>query len=94
MSCGNGGPGILEHTQSLCPECRRLVDATFFDRDGRVFLKKRCEQHGDFGAHVDGDAAAWVANERYISPGTKPVDYSTSVEHGCPYDCGLCPGRG
>jgi hypothetical protein len=67
------------------------VDATVFDRDGRVFLKKRCEQHGDFEAHVYGDAAAWVANQRYIRPGKKPVDYSTSVVHGCPHDCGLCP---
>ena len=91
MSRGNGGPGILEHTQSLCPECRRLVDATVFDRDGRVFMRKRCEVHGAFEAHVYGDAAAWVGNQRYVSPGKKPAGYSTEVVHGCPHDCGLCP---
>jgi uncharacterized radical SAM superfamily Fe-S cluster-containing enzyme len=36
----------LGTTRSLCPSCRRLVDAKIVVRDGRVYFRKRCPEHG------------------------------------------------
>jgi uncharacterized radical SAM superfamily Fe-S cluster-containing enzyme len=56
-----------------------------------VFMRKRCPEHGPFEALVYGDAQAYVANARFNKPGTLPLAFTTKIEQGCPYDCGLCP---
>ncbi len=80
-----------ELTRSICPECRRVIDAQVLLRDGKVFMRKRCPQHGLFEALVYADAEAYVRNARFNKPGTIPLEFHSEVRHGCPYDCGLCP---
>jgi uncharacterized radical SAM superfamily Fe-S cluster-containing enzyme len=80
-----------ELTRSICPECRRVVDAQVLLRDGRVYLRKRCPDHGQFEALVYADADAYVRNARFNKPGTIPLAFHAEVARGCPYDCGLCP---
>ncbi len=82
---------FYELTRSLCPECRRVIDAQIVLRDDRVFMRKRCPDHGWFEALVYGDAQAYTAQARYNKPGTIPLQFSTAIAHGCPHDCGLCP---
>ena len=33
-------------TRSLCPHCRRLVDAKIIVRRDRVYFRKHCPEHG------------------------------------------------
>lgn len=80
-----------ELTRSICPECRRLIDAHVILRDGKVFMRKRCPEHGPVEALIYADADAYVRNARFNKPGTIPLAFDHRVEHGCPYDCGLCP---
>lgn len=80
-----------ELTRSICPECRRVIDAQILLRNNRVFMRKRCPEHGLFEAHIYGDAEAYVANSRFNKPGSIPLQFATDVTNGCPYDCGLCP---
>jgi uncharacterized radical SAM superfamily Fe-S cluster-containing enzyme len=82
---------FYELTRSICPECRRLIDAHVILRDGKVFMRKRCPEHGQFEALVYADADAYARNARFNKPGTIPLAFNHAVEHGCPYDCGLCP---
>ncbi len=82
---------FYELTRSICPECRRLVDAQVVLRQGKVFMRKRCPEHGRFEALVYADADAYVRNARFNRPGTIPLAFGHRVERGCPYDCGLCP---
>ena len=37
---------LLKSTISLCPECDAHVPALVFSRQGRVLVRKNCEQHG------------------------------------------------
>jgi len=78
-------------TRSLCPECRRVVDAQVLLRDGKVYLRKRCPDHGWHEALVSSDAAWMLDSAKYNKPGAIPYDFATAVEKGCPFDCGLCP---
>ncbi|MGH7705185.1 MAG: radical SAM protein [Candidatus Dormibacteria bacterium] len=82
---------FYELTRSICPECRRVIDAHIVLRDGKVFMRKTCTDHGYFEALVYADAKAYASNSRYNKPGTVPLAYHHGVDQGCPYDCGLCP---
>jgi 7,8-dihydro-6-hydroxymethylpterin dimethyltransferase len=81
---------FFELTRSICPECRRVVDAHVLLRDNKVFMRKRCSDHGVFESLVYGDAEAYVHNARYNKPGTIPLAFNHEVQAGCPHDCGLC----
>ncbi|GLV56656.1 hypothetical protein KDH_34950 [Dictyobacter sp. S3.2.2.5] len=95
------GPGLrrkedadyvfLELTRSICPDCRKVIDAHILVRDNKVYMRKRCPEHGVFEGLVYGDAQAYVSATRFNKPGTIPLAYTTEVQNGCPYDCGLCP---
>ncbi|HEV2476314.1 MAG TPA: radical SAM protein [Candidatus Dormibacteraeota bacterium] len=80
-----------ELTRSICPDCRRVVDAQILLRDGRVIMRKRCPDHGWFEALVFGDAELYTRIARFNKPGTLPQRFTTEVREGCPHDCGLCP---
>jgi uncharacterized radical SAM superfamily Fe-S cluster-containing enzyme len=82
---------FYELTRSICPDCRRVIDAQVILRDNKVYMRKRCPTCGPFEALVYGDAEAYVANGKYNKPGTIPLAFGTEHDKGCPHDCGLCP---
>ncbi len=78
-------------TRSICPKCKRAIDAEIHIKDSKVYMRKRCPEHGRFEALVSSDADMYLGSLRYNKPGTMPLKFSTEVREGCPYDCGLCP---
>jgi uncharacterized radical SAM superfamily Fe-S cluster-containing enzyme len=82
---------FYELTRSICPECRRVIDAKILLHDNKVYMRKRCPDHGDFEALIYADAQAYTSSTRFNKPGTIPLKFSTDIVHGCPHDCGLCP---
>ncbi|GAC1332521.1 MAG: hypothetical protein NVS2B16_26130 [Chloroflexota bacterium] len=80
-----------ELTRSICPQCRTVIDAQVLLRDNKVYLRKRCPEHGRIEALIYSDAEAYIAHSRFNKPGTIPVKFTTEIERGCPHDCGLCP---
>ncbi|GAB3488532.1 radical SAM protein [Amycolatopsis cihanbeyliensis] len=82
---------FVEYTKSICPVCKVVVDAQVNIRENKVYLRKRCKQHGPFEALVYGDAQAYLSSARFNKPGTIPLTFQTEVKDGCPSDCGLCP---
>jgi uncharacterized radical SAM superfamily Fe-S cluster-containing enzyme len=85
------GEILHEITRSICPVCRAAIDAQVLLRDGEVFLRKRCPDHGWFEGLIYADARAYVEQAKFNKPGQAPLRISTEVERGCPFDCGLCP---
>ena len=82
---------FVEYTKSICPVCKVVVDAQVNIRDDKVYLRKRCREHGEFEALVYGDAQMYLDSARFNKPGTIPLTFQTEVKDGCPSDCGLCP---
>lgn len=82
---------FVEYTKSICPVCKKVVDAQVNIRNDRVYLRKRCGEHGWFEALVYGDAQMYLDSARFNKPGTIPLTFQTEVKDGCPSDCGLCP---
>ncbi len=82
---------FYELTRSICPNCRRVIDAQIVLRDSKVYMRKRCPDCGPFEALVYADAEAYTTFGKYNKPGTIPLAYGTEIHEGCPHDCGLCP---
>jgi uncharacterized radical SAM superfamily Fe-S cluster-containing enzyme len=81
----------LGATQSICPRCKRVLDAELRERDGRVVLSRICPEHGRFDAVIYGDARRYAEIQRFNKPGESPRSRQTETADGCPHDCGICP---
>jgi uncharacterized radical SAM superfamily Fe-S cluster-containing enzyme len=76
---------------SICTTCFRRVDAKIVFEDGRVFMIKRCPEHGTERVLLADDVDYYRRmREVFIKPPEMPAHYNTPVKWGCPYDCGLC----
>lgn len=80
-----------ELTRSICPHCKRVIDAQVIIRESKVYMRKRCPEHGWFEGIISSDAKMYVDSIGFNKPGTIPLGFSTQVDQGCPLDCGLCP---
>ncbi len=80
-----------ELTRSICPQCKRVIDAQIIIRENKVYMRKRCPEHGWFEGLISSDAEMYVDSIKFNKPGTMPLQHSTEVVDGCPLDCGLCP---
>src|SRR5882672_9742025 len=91
ISPSDGVEAFHSFSKGLCPQCLRLVDGQRIFRDGKVYLRKQCPEHGRSEALISGDAEWFLKSLRYVKPGSVPLKHSTAVTRGCPSDCGLCP---
>ena len=73
---------FYELTRSICPNCRRVIDAQIILRDNKVCMRKRCPRCGPFEALVYADAEAYTTFGKYNKPGTIPLVYGSEIHHG------------
>lgn len=77
---------------SICSTCFRRVDAKIVFEDNKVWMLKRCPQHGHARVLVADDVDYYRrSREVFLKTPEQPMLYNTPVKWGCPYDCGLCP---
>src|ERR1700733_11895720 len=77
---------------SVCSTCYRRIDAKIVFEDNKVWMLKRCPQHGPQRVLVADDVDYYRrSREVFIKTPEQPMVYNTPVKYGCPYDCGLCP---
>jgi len=82
---------FLEVTNSICSVCLRKIEAKVIEKEGKIYLHKRCPAHGFEEVLVATDAAYWRMARDFIKPSDTPLRWNTEIKRGCPYDCGLCP---
>lgn len=83
--------GLPKTTQSLCPECSALLEATIFEQDGRVIMKKTCDVHGEFRDTVYSDAKLYLKMEQWEFGDNRGLQNPAVTDAAvCPTDCGLC----
>jgi uncharacterized radical SAM superfamily Fe-S cluster-containing enzyme len=79
------------NTQSLCPECLAVIDATIYEDQGQVLMRKTCPSHGLYRELLSTDATFFklmIHRDRAIPRGvTRPMDSGTRT---CPQGCGIC----
>jgi len=76
---------------TICATCFRKLEGKIVFQDDKVFLLKRCPEHGAERVLVADDVDYYRrCREVFIKRPEMPVLYNTAVKWGCPYDCGLC----
>ncbi len=81
---------IIEKTQSVCPVCNKVIEATIFERDGKVWIEKDCPEHGHFEDLYWGSYEMYVKARKWAHDGKGILNPNTQSEY-CPFSCGLCP---
>jgi uncharacterized radical SAM superfamily Fe-S cluster-containing enzyme len=81
----------IKSTRSICPECLKALDATIFEEDGKVFIKKECPEHGAFQELYWSDYDQYVRAEKFRYDGEGIENPRTQTIKNCPLDCGICP---
>ncbi|HXZ23685.1 MAG TPA: radical SAM protein [Methanomassiliicoccales archaeon] len=82
--------GLPKQTESLCPECSKIITANLFEKDGKVMIEKECSEHGRFSDVYWSDAEMYLKAENFAYDGVgveKPLIPNAKV---CPNECGLC----
>jgi hypothetical protein len=82
--------GLPKETKSLCPECRRIIDALIFEKDGKVLISKECPEHGKFEHVYWEDVNLYLKAEEYAYDGRGVENPNTKATRECPSNCGLC----
>ena len=79
-----------DYTTSLCPICLKRIGAKIVFEEEKVFMHKTCKEHGFFKTVIATDINYYKNIRNYNKASEMPLQFNTPVEHGCPYDCGLC----
>ena len=80
----------IKGTRSLCPECGKPINAEVYDEDGKIFIKKTCDDHGEFVNTYWSDEELYNQVKQYV-PSVAPVENPCVDDTGaCPSNCGLC----
>ena len=57
--------GLPKWTESLCPECLKVIDARLFEENGAVYMEKTCAEHGEFRDKIYSDARLYLKMEPF-----------------------------
>jgi len=90
-------------TRSICPECLQPIAAEIYEEDEQIWMRKNCEDHGDFKDLLSSSAKYYKWTHYAIKDKdgnivwqfdkdgeTNPPDFVGEDPRGCPYNCGLC----
>jgi hypothetical protein len=76
---------------TICSKCFRKLEGKIIFQDDKVYLLKRCPEHGGERVLIADDLEYYRrCREVFIKKPEMPLVYNTPVKWGCPYDCGLC----
>ncbi|MEM7182590.1 MAG: radical SAM protein [Spirochaetota bacterium] len=80
----------FDYTMSLCPVCLKKIDAKIIFQDGKVYMTKKCQEHGSWKILLSTDIEYYKFSRNFVKQSEMPYKFAKQVEKGCPYDCGLC----
>lgn len=81
---------VIKQTRSLCPECLKIIDATIYEEEGKVYIEKKCDKHGIVKEIYWSDYEQYKRAQKYAVVGGGIEKPQTKNIHGHPFDCGLC----
>ena len=85
------GEELLSITQSVCPYCYRILPSIVIERNGKVYIRRICPEHGEIEELYYGDVELYKKMIKWDLEGRGARHVYTSVTKPCPFNCGLCP---
>ena len=83
----------MKKTQSICPVCRKPVEAGYIEKDNRIFFVKECSDHGVFKTLASENASdfnEWIKNQVVNIPPETALTKGDPDDFACPLHCGTC----
>ena len=80
----------IKSTKSLCPVCNKPLDAEVYEEDGKVFIKKTCDEHGEFINTYWGNDELYHRADNYVAAVSSVENPCVEDTASCPSNCGLC----
>jgi uncharacterized radical SAM superfamily Fe-S cluster-containing enzyme len=82
---------LLKKTKSLCPVCKKVLDAEILEKEGQIYIDRICPEHGHFSYLYWNDAAMYRRYDLFGKQGNG-LDNPQVVREisSCPEDCGIC----
>ncbi|MEM4441171.1 MAG: radical SAM protein, partial [Desulfurococcaceae archaeon] len=84
------GEEVLSPTLSVCPYCYRALPALIVEREGRVYIRRVCPEHGVIEELYYGDSSFYKRVMEFKEEGRGTRYVYTPVKTACPFNCGLC----
>lgn len=91
---------IIRKTESVCPNCIEKIKADIIEENGKVYMLKRCQEHGEFKVLLSNKPSYYKdLTGLYFnlnSDETKKLKrnyYNLYVTLRCNFDCTLCLTR-
>jgi len=82
---------FIRQTQSICPDCNRILPAIVFEREGKVFMTKTCPVHGETEELYFGSYDMYAKFSRFWKDGKGTHAPNVPMDAcSCPANCGLC----
>ena len=77
------GDGPLRPTRTLCPQCLRSVPGMTFQRDGRVYLRHECPEHGAIEALLSSSRRHYYLRDEvpHAPPSPLPESSKSPQQH-------------
>ena len=85
------GERLITFTHSACPYCRSLLTAVLFERDGKVWIRKICPEHGEIEEIYWGNYELYAKFRRWQEDGKGVDNPHLPLAAPCPFNCGICP---
>ncbi len=84
------GEKKIKSTLSICPECRSLIRGVVLERDGAIYIRKVCPDHGEIEEVYWSDADFFYKKSKESYDGHGVNNPFVDLVNPCPYNCGLC----
>ena len=81
---------IIKKTKSLCPICLKPLEAEVYEKEGKIWIKKECDEHGKFKNTYWSDSDIYNRADKFEPTITSIENPEIHKHGGCPTNCGLC----
>ena len=83
---------ILKETKGICDHCAKIVSAEVIDKNGVVFIRKKCPEHGiSEHQHVWDDVETYLAfSKMNIVSGAASDKVVINLTNRCNMNCPIC----
>ena len=75
----SGSLGLPKKTESVCPECSRVLETEYYEKDGKVYAKKTCPEHGEFDNVIWSDVKQYLRAEQFAMDGVGLINPCDTV---------------
>lgn len=79
----------IDEYRRLLSENIKIIEAKIFEENGKMYMFKECEEHGEFKDYL-GLSELYYRAKKYDLLGKGAITPKNKEKYKCPFDCGPC----